>query len=173
MKLRIKAFIIFAILSIQLTAQDFDKNYFRSPVNIPIRLAGNFGEIRPNHFHSGIDIKAPYSGVKLYAAADGYISRIRKSSGGYGNALYINHPNGLMTVYGHLQKFNKKLEEYAEKTQYELNTFEFTMYPDSNEFVVNFQCPKSQSHTKVISGYLPLIYSGSNMLIREETAIPR
>lgn len=136
MKLRIKAFIIFTILNLQLTAQDFDKNYFISPVNIPIRLAGNFGEIRPNHFHSGIDIKAPYSGIKLYAAADGYISRIRKSPGGYGNALYINHPNGLMTVYGHLQKFNKKLEEYAEKTQYELNTFEFTMYPDSNEFVV-------------------------------------
>ncbi|MCD4793118.1 MAG: M23 family metallopeptidase [Bacteroidales bacterium] len=134
--LRIKILIIISVISISLKAQDYDKKYFRSPVDIPIRLVGNFGEIRPNHFHSGIDIKVPCSGVKLFAAADGYVSRIRKSPGGYGNALYINHPNGLMTVYGHMQKFNSKLEEYTEKIQYELNKFEFTMYPDSNEFPV-------------------------------------
>lgn len=117
-------------------SQNYDKNYFRSPVNIQIRLSGNFGEIRPNHFHSGIDIKVPYLGVKLYAAADGYISRIKKSSGGYGNALYITHPNGLKTVYAHLQKFNERFEKYSENIQYSLNSFEFTHYPDSSELKV-------------------------------------
>lgn len=128
--------IFFSLISIQLFSQDYDKNYFSSPIKFPIRLAGNFGEIRPNHFHSGIDLKAPYQGLPIIAAADGYISRIRKSSGGYGNALYITHPNGLRTVYGHMQKFNKQLEEFATKIQYTENKFEFTNYPDSSKFPV-------------------------------------
>ncbi len=128
--------IIISVIAIQLNAQNYDKDYFDSPVHIPIRLAGNFGEIRPNHFHSGIDIKAPYSGVTLYAPADGYVSRIRKSAGGYGNALYITHTNGLMTVYGHMQKFNKIFEKYADSIQYSNNSFEFTKYPGSTELKV-------------------------------------
>ncbi|MCF6365685.1 MAG: M23 family metallopeptidase [Bacteroidales bacterium] len=128
--------LIFSVLTFTLLSQSYDKNYFDSPVHISIRLVGNFGEIRPNHFHSGIDIKVPYSGVKLYAPADGYVSRIRKSPGGYGNALYITHPNGLMTVYGHLQKFNKRFEQYADSIQYAENKFEFTKYPDSTELKV-------------------------------------
>lgn len=117
-------------------SQNYDKNYFRLPVNIPIRLAGNFGEIRSNHFHSGIDIKVPFVGIPLYAAADGYISRVRKSADGYGNALYIDHPNGLRTVYGHMHNFKKDIETYVKNAQYKQNKFEITLYPDSSKFKV-------------------------------------
>jgi len=128
--------IFFSLISIQLSSQNYDKDYFSSPIKFPMRLAGNFGEIRPNHFHSGIDLKAPYQGLPIYAPADGYISRIRKSAGGYGNALYITHPNGLRTVYGHMQKFNKELEKFAKEIQYKNNSFEFTEYPDSSKFPI-------------------------------------
>ena len=117
-------------------SQNYDTKYFRSPVNFPITLAGNFGEIRPNHFHSGIDIKVPNVGIKLYASADGYVSRIRKDAGGYGNVLYITHPNGLMTVYAHLYKFNESIEKYASEIQYRNNNFEFTDYPDTTKFPI-------------------------------------
>ncbi len=134
MNFKILALLIF--LNISGYAQNYDKNYFRLPVNIPIHLAGNFGEIRTNHFHSGIDIKVPFIGLPLYAAADGYISRIRKSSDGYGNSLYITHPNGLRTVYGHMHKFRKDIESYAKQIEYKKNKFEITVYPDSTKFTV-------------------------------------
>lgn len=117
-------------------SQNYNKNYFQLPVHIPVRLAGNYGEIRTNHFHSGIDIKVPFIGVPLYAAADGFISRIRKSADGYGNALYIDHPNGLRTVYGHMEKFKKNIENYAKEIEYQQNKFEITVYPDSAKFKV-------------------------------------
>ncbi|NPA67531.1 MAG: M23 family metallopeptidase, partial [Chlorobi bacterium] len=116
--------------------QKYDKNYFRPPVNIPMRLAGNFGEIRTNHFHSGIDIKVPFEGIPVYAAADGFISRIRKSADGYGNSLYIDHLCGMRTLYGHMQKFRKDIETYITNLQYEQGQFEITDYPDSSKFKV-------------------------------------
>ncbi len=134
MNFKILTLLIF--LNISGYAQNYDKDYFRLPVNIPIHLAGNFGEIRTNHFHTGIDIKVPFIGLPVYAAADGYISRIRKSSDGYGNALYITHPNGLRTVYGHMHKFRKDIESYAKQIEYKENKFEITVYPDSTKFKV-------------------------------------
>ncbi len=132
-------FRIFTILIFSISfgySQNYDKDYFRSPVNIPVRLAGNFGEIRTNHFHSGIDIKVPFVGLPVYAAADGYISRIRKSADGYGNVLYITHPNGLRTVYGHMNKFRDDIQNYAKSVEYKQNKFEITEYPDSSLFKV-------------------------------------
>ncbi len=134
MRFKILTIIIFSI-SVGYS-QNYNKDYFRLPVNVPIRLAGNFGEIRTNHFHSGIDIKVPQIGVKIFAAADGYISRIRKSSDGYGNALYITHPNGLRTVYGHMNRFRKDIETFIENEQYKNKKFEITVYPDSSKFKV-------------------------------------
>src|ERR1700749_4610842 len=73
----------------------YPKDYFRNPLNIPIYLAGNFGECRPNHFHSGIDIKTNgEENQPVYAAADGYVSRIKMEPGGFGHGIYITHPNG-------------------------------------------------------------------------------
>lgn len=108
-------------------------NYFRSPVDIPIYLSGTFGEIRENHFHSGIDIKTQgVCGKKIYAVADGYVSRIKISANGYGNALYITHPNGYISVYGHLKKFNENFEKYTHKQQYKNQTFEIDIDVPNN-----------------------------------------
>ncbi len=101
-----------------------DPDYYSAPVRIPMFLAGNFAELRPNHFHAGIDIKTQgKTGLPVFAAADGYIARISISPTGYGNALYINHPNGTTTVYGHLESFIKPIEDYIRNIQYEKETF--------------------------------------------------
>ncbi len=100
------------------------ERYFSDPVKIPLLLSGSFAELRSNHFHSGIDIKTQgTTGLPVYAVADGYISRIVVSPTGYGRALYINHPNGTTTVYGHLLKFAPEVEEYVKDQQYEKKSF--------------------------------------------------
>lgn len=116
----------------------YPQDYFRSPIDQPIRLSGTFGELRPNHLHAGIDIKAKdgKNGQPLYAIADGYIARIKVQSGGYGNALYIVHPNGYMSVYGHLQKFEKNVADYVKKTQYEKQSFNVDLYLNGETFRV-------------------------------------
>ena len=108
----------------------YPQDYFRSPIDQPIRLSGTFGELRSNHLHSGIDIKATNGkvGQALYAVADGYIARIKVSSGGYGNALYIVHPNGYMSVYAHMQKFSSAVAKYVKKTQYEKKSDNIDVY---------------------------------------------
>lgn len=85
------------------------------PMDIPIILAGNFGELRPNHFHTGIDIKTNgKEGYKLYSIADGYVARVKTSSSGYGKVLYINNPDlGITSVYAHCQSFSGSIAEYA------------------------------------------------------------
>lgn len=103
--------------------KSYPQNYFRSPVNFPITLAGNFAELRNNHFHSGIDIRTFTIGKKVYAIADGYISRIKISPSGYGKAIYVDHPNGYTSVYGHLNRYNKKLNDFARRTQYQKKSF--------------------------------------------------
>jgi hypothetical protein len=98
---------------------DYPQDYFRNPLDIPILLAGNFGECRPGHFHSGLDIKtAGVENQKVHAAADGYISRIKMDKGGFGHALYITHPNGYTTLYAHLNDFAPILQMYLKKEQY-------------------------------------------------------
>ncbi len=113
---RLKA-LHFAILLLSLMmVQDLvaQGDYFISPVDHKLVLAGSFGELRGNHFHSGIDIKSSNgsSGDTIRAAASGKVSRIKIEYGGYGRALYIDHPNGLTTVYAHVKKFNAKIEAY-------------------------------------------------------------
>ncbi len=100
-------------------------------------LSGTMGELRSNHFHAGIDIKTlGVEGLEVYASSGGHISRIKISSGGYGNALYILHPNGTTTVYAHLQKFNQAIAEYVKKAQYQNKSFEIELYPEKEEFPV-------------------------------------
>lgn len=98
---------------------------FRSPLDIPIFLAGTFGELRNNHFHSGIDIKTQQkTGLKIYAVAGGYVSRIKVALWGYGKAIYVTHPNGYTTVYAHLSKFGDGIEEYVKDIQYKKEEYE-------------------------------------------------
>jgi hypothetical protein len=114
------------------TAQQLPvKGYFMFPVNPGQKnfLSANMGELRPNHFHAGIDVKTGFAvGLPVYAAQDGYISRIRVSSYGYGNTLYITHPNGLVTVYAHLENFSSSIKNWTLNFQYQNQTFELDEY---------------------------------------------
>lgn len=119
------------------TALSQSKNYpiadFRNPLDIPIMLAGNFGECRPNHFHSGIDIKT--NGVEnlpVYAIADGYVSRIKMEPGGFGHALYVTHPNGYTSLYAHLNDFAPAIQRFVKATQYKTQnwTMDMSLTPD-------------------------------------------
>jgi len=98
----------------------YPQNYFRNPLDLPMLLAGNFGECRPNHFHSGIDLKTKgKENFPVFAAAEGYISRIKMEKGGFGHALYITHPNGFTTLYAHLNNFMPAVQRFTKKMQYE------------------------------------------------------
>lgn len=99
--------------------KNIDYNYeFGLPMKIELILAGNFGEMRDNHFHTGLDIKTGgVEGHKLYAIEDGYVSRIRISPWGYGLAVYINHPNGLTSLYAHMQSFSSEIDSLAYEKQ--------------------------------------------------------
>ena len=99
--------------------------YYADPVKIPIFLSGSFGELRNNHFHSGIDIKTQGKvGIPVFAVADGYISRILVSPSGYGNVIYMNHDNGTTSVYGHLDQFRPDIQNYIKNLQYERKSFQ-------------------------------------------------
>ena len=136
---QISLFICFSITTYFVQAQQiFSTNKypitdFRPPLDItPPALAGSFGEIRGNHFHSGIDFRTNQrEGYPVYAVADGYISRLRVQDSGFGQALYINHPNGFTTVYGHLQRFSPKIATIVKNLEYEKKTFEIDEFPDA------------------------------------------
>ena len=121
-----KIIFLFFLASITSFAQNnYPSDYFRSPLDIPLRLAGTFGELRNNHFHAGIDIKTNRrTGLPVYATADGYISRIKVAIWGYGKVIYINHSNGFTTVYAHLNKFGNGIQEYVKSIQYEKKSYE-------------------------------------------------
>ncbi|WP_094745935.1 M23 family metallopeptidase [Vaginella massiliensis] len=116
----------------------YPKGDFINPLGITNYLSGNFGELRTNHFHSGLDIKTQQrEGLHVFAVGDGYISRINVSPTGYGNALYIDHPNGYTTVYAHLQRFNDEIAAYVRKHQYAKESFAVEIYPKVNELKVS------------------------------------
>lgn len=130
-----KIYWLIAICIVLISMTDFVEKYpkgeFSSPVNRQMRLSGTFGELRTNHFHAGLDIKSlnQVSGDPIYAAAEGYISRIKIDEFGYGNALYIEHPNGFTTLYAHLDKFVPEIDNYVKEQQYLLKSFEVDLYP--------------------------------------------
>ena len=112
-------------------------SYFRPPLDIPISLSGNYGEFRSNHFHTGYDMRiGGVVGAKLFAVADGFVSRISVSSGGYGNGLYIEHPNGTTSVYGHLLDFAPVIQEYVKEEQYKQQSFSVDLTPSPELFPV-------------------------------------
>lgn len=130
--------ILLVISVFQLQAQKtIDPNYFSNPLDIPMVLSGSFGELRSNHFHSGLDIKTQQrSGVPIYAPADGYVSRIKVGHYGYGKALYIKHPNGYSTVYAHLQKFETTIQDFVKKSQYKKERYEIELFPKESSLLV-------------------------------------
>ncbi|MEO8795162.1 MAG: M23 family metallopeptidase [Daejeonella sp.] len=108
-----------------LKSVDYPTNYFRPPLDLAPVIAGSFGELRGNHFHSGLDFKTNQrEGYPVYAVADGFISRLRVQSTGFGNAVYITHPNGYTSVYGHLQRYNDRITQTIKDYQYRIESFE-------------------------------------------------
>ena len=135
MKLPFLTFILFAFAFGY--SQKYPRDYFRSPLDIPLYASGSFGELRGNHFHSGLDLKTNQrEGLSVFSSADGYVSRVKISEGGYGKALYITHPNGYTSVYGHLKKFEGKIAEYVRKRQYAQKSYEIEIFPQASELIV-------------------------------------
>ena len=118
-------------------SQNHPKDYFRSPLDIPLILSGTFGELRSNHFHAGIDLKTKgQSGLNVYAIADGYVSRIKVSPWGYGKAIYITHYNGYTSVYAHLMRYTGAIQDYVIDQQYLQKSYDIELFPDSLELKV-------------------------------------
>ena len=117
---------------------NYPHDFFASPVGHPIEVTGTFGELRPNHFHSGLDIRPNQSGVSepIFATADGYISRVSVSACGYGKMLQITHANGYTTVYGHLEDFTNDVNEFVKANQYANENFEVYLTPNAGSFFV-------------------------------------
>ncbi|HLT50568.1 MAG TPA: M23 family metallopeptidase [Arenibacter sp.] len=131
-------FVLTLLIATMVFAQGkYPTDAFRPPLDIPIILSGTFGELRSNHFHSGIDIKTQQrQGIPVFSIGDGTVSRIKVSHWGYGKALYIAHPNGYTSVYAHLQKFSPEIEAYVKKVQYRKRTYEVEIFPDISEVPV-------------------------------------
>jgi hypothetical protein len=118
-------------------AQNYPQYYFRHPLDIPMQLVANFGEIRTNHWHMGLDIRTQQRvNVPVRAAADGYIVRVSVEPGGFGQAIYISHPNGYTTVYGHLNSFFPALADYVKQRQYEQESWNINLILPANLFPV-------------------------------------
>ncbi|MBN1132996.1 MAG: M23 family metallopeptidase [Bacteroidales bacterium] len=114
-----------------------DRISFAPPVKIPIILSGNFGEIRSDHFHSGIDIKTNgRPGYPVYAIEEGYISRLKVQANGYGKTVYVTHDNGFTSVYGHLDRYRDDVAGYVRENQYRLKSFGVDLFPEKNRFRV-------------------------------------
>jgi murein DD-endopeptidase MepM/ murein hydrolase activator NlpD len=131
---------LFFTFSIILTvaAQNYPKGYFRHPLNVPMALVANFGEIRTNHWHMGLDIRTQQrENLPVYAAAEGYIARIKVEPGGFGQAIYINHPNGFTTLYAHLNQFFPALQQYVKEQQYQKETWAIELEFSPGQFPVS------------------------------------
>lgn len=129
--------IVSAGLTIQ-NSQAQSELLFPIKPGIPNTLAGTMGELRSSHFHTGIDVRTGgQEGLAVLAADDGYVSRIAVNPGGYGNALYIKHPNGHTTVYAHLKSFNEKIANYVRSEQYKKQKFAVNLFPNASSFKVN------------------------------------
>ena len=114
-----------------------DNEVFSAPFDFGLLLSGNFGELRSNHFHSGLDFKTQgVTGKPIRCVADGYISRASVQPGGYGLALYVMHDNGYMTVYGHLDRFPAAVDSIIRDTQYRNECFAVDISFDKDEFRV-------------------------------------
>lgn len=121
-------FFSFPLLAQTPPAADYPQHYFRDPLDIAISLAGNFGELRPSHYHMGVDIRTERrEHLSVHAAAEGYISQIKVEPGGFGQAIYITHPNGYTTVYAHLKEFFPALSAYIKQEQYRQETWAITI----------------------------------------------
>ena len=107
-------------------------------MDIPLHLAGSFAEIRSNHFHSGLDLRTnEREGLQVFASGDGYVSRVKISPVGYGKAIYITHPEGYTTVYGHLQKFSPRLDSLVRLQHFAKESYDLDWYPKEGQVKIS------------------------------------
>ena len=136
MKIKVICFIVVIHTAFFLWGQN--KTDFVSPLDLPFSLSGTFGEPRSTHFHAGIDIKTQgKEGWEVKSIAPGNISRIRISLGGYGKALYLDHPDQTSSVYAHLKKFAPKIEAYIKSIQYKKQSYTLHEFPKKGEFAIS------------------------------------
>ena len=110
---------------------------FTSPLKIPLSMSASFGELRPDHYHSGVDFKTQgVTGKEVMAADDGFVYRILVSPVGYGRAIFIRHPSGYSTVYGHLDSYAPEIEDYVKSQQYRNKSFAVSIYPPADRLPV-------------------------------------
>ena len=115
--------LLFCLTSV-LAGQTKSKEPYQTPLKIASSFSGGFGELRRNHFHTGLDFRTTgQTGLPVYAAESGTVARVSVSPSGYGHALYLLHADGHTTVYGHLSRFHPKIESYVETQQYLLKQF--------------------------------------------------
>lgn len=127
-------FLIIIVLSCTLFSQGKEYPPYHPPLKIPLILAGNFGELRPNHFHMGVDFKTQgKEGFELHAIEDGFVSRVKVSAYGYGKVVYIDHPNGKTSVYAHCSRFVGRLDSIVRKEQYRIQNFEIELFPEPGD----------------------------------------
>jgi murein DD-endopeptidase MepM/ murein hydrolase activator NlpD len=124
-----------SVFSLSASAQPYPQGYFRNPLNIPMQLVANFGEIRTNHWHMGLDIRTIQRvNLPVHAAAEGYVCRVVVEPGGFGQAIYIAHPNGYTTLYAHLNAFFPALAQWVKEQQYAAESWEGNFYPKAGQF---------------------------------------
>ncbi|NOT50263.1 MAG: M23 family metallopeptidase [Chitinophagaceae bacterium] len=140
MQLKISVLTIYICIALSLSAQPpaILKNYFRNPVDLPMELSANFGELRPDHWHMGLDIRtAQKENQSILAAADGYIASIGIRASSFGRFIIINHPNGLSTLYAHLNDFYPGLEKYVIDEQYRTESWAQELTFTKDQFPVS------------------------------------
>lgn len=107
---------------------------FGPPLTIPLLLKGTYGEIRPNHFHSGIDLKTEGRvGLPVIAIADGFVSRIKADEYGFGRVIYMTHDNGYVSVYGHLHMFCNVLDSLVFEEQKSKQKYSVELFPKKDK----------------------------------------
>lgn len=129
-----KYFVFALLLTLFFDVRSQKSETFVMPMNIKPEVSGSFAELRTNHFHSGIDLSTVGRiGVPVYSVMDGFVSRIKVSSGGYGKALYIEHPNGMTSVYAHLSAYSARIDSLVRISQYEKESFEVEIHLNPNQ----------------------------------------
>lgn len=132
-----KFYLLLFALSLQIFSLNAQSPDFIAPLDIPLILSGNFAELRGDHFHSGLDFKTKgITGLKVRSIDEAYVSRIKIQTNGYGNSIYLNHPNGFTSVYGHLSAYNTIIDEYVKNYQYKNESHTLDIYPKKNELLI-------------------------------------
>ncbi len=140
MRLKLSLLLLFALTTASFAEkhQQYKSYNLQAPLDIPLLLSGNFAELRAHHFHAGLDFKTQSkTGFPVYAAADGYVSRVKVSTGGYGKALYIDHPKlNLTTVYAHLEDYIPPIKRLVKAKHYALKHYNIDFFPDKDAVFV-------------------------------------